>query len=302
MNSLLLASANDFAQDFSSFFYFLKDAFASFKVNDAIDILLLTLVFSFALKFLKNRKAGALIIGIGICLVVFIVASVFELSGVRFILSGIFQIGVLAFVIIFQPEIRDLLEKMGSGSIRGLRSIGEQNRQKQLHYKSIDNICKAVRILSVEKTGALIVIERTTQLDDVISTGVFIDAEVSESLLRNLFYNRAPLHDGAVVISGGKIAAAACILPLPTRTAVDNDLGTRHRAAIGISEISDAITIVVSEETGIVSIARETELIRNFTADSLRKYLMREIVRDSVMEDDGKSSGKETLKDNTPED
>lgn len=286
MNNLLSVSANALETDVDSFFAFAKDAFVGFGINDAVDIFLLTLLFTFAVKFFKNRKAGALIAGIVICLVIFVVATVFDLPGIKFILSGVFQIGVLAFVIIFQPEIRELLEKMGSGSIKSISNLSDKNHKKQIQYKVIDNICKAVQILSVERTGALIVIERTTQLDDILHTGTAINADVSDSLLRNIFYNRAPLHDGAVIIEDGKIAAASCILPLPKRTEVEADLGTRHRAAIGLSEISDAITVVVSEETGVISIARESELTRHFTAESLRKYLRRELLSDDAREEE----------------
>jgi diadenylate cyclase len=139
--------------------------------------------------------------------------------------------------------------------------------------------------MSAEKTGALIVLERTTQLDEVRHSGVIINADVSDSLIRNLFYNRAPLHDGALVIDSNKIVAAACILPLPKHTAVDNELGTRHRAAVGMSEVSDAIIIVVSEETGTISVAKESELKRGFTEDSLRKFLVKELVRDKQVQE-----------------
>ncbi len=286
MFSLLEISANTFVDDITSFFSFAKNAFLDFSIFDAIDILLLTVLFSFAIKFFKSRKAGALIIGIGICLAIFIFATLFGLSSIRYILSGIFQIGALAIVIIFQPEIRDLLEKMGSGSIRGIRLFGDFSAKNRSQYKIVDNICKAVHVLSVEKTGALIAIERTTKLDDILETGTVINADVNESLIRNLFYNKAPLHDGAIVIDEGRILAAACILPLPKRTQVDTNLGTRHRAAVGLSEISDAIIIIVSEETGVISIAKECELIRNFTPDSLRKYLYAELVEGHDVEKD----------------
>lgn len=266
-------------EQYMRFFDAAKNIFLGFTWADAVDILLLTLFFVFVFTFLKNRKAGTLIFGIAACLIVYSLAVIFDFSGVRYILSGIFQFGALAFIIIFQPELRDLLEKMG-GSLMGIRSIADQSHRKQAQYKAIDNICKAVHVMSAEKTGALIAIERTTQLDDVLHTGITINADVSDSLIRNLFYNKAPLHDGALIIDSNKIVAAACILPLPRHTAVDSELGTRHRAAVGLSEVSDAIIIVVSEETGVVSVAKESELIRNFTEDSLRKFLVKELVRD----------------------
>jgi diadenylate cyclase len=286
MNILLTAAASSEPTTIQGFLSFVKAAFLDFGVNDAIDIILLTVLFALSFRFLKNRKAGALIFGIVVLLAVYAVASLFELPGIRFILSGLFQIGAILLVIIFQPELRELLEKVGSRSLKSLSSLGEKNSKKQLYYRTIDSICKAVQLLSVEKTGALIVIERTTQLDDILHTGITLNAEVSDALLRNIFYNRAPLHDGAVIIDDGKIAAASCILPLPRRTAVEADLGTRHRAAVGMSEVSDAVIIVVSEETGIISVAKECELIRNFSSDTLRKYLRRELLRGERREEE----------------
>ena len=285
MLTLLNISVSNLADIFYSFVEFAKQAFANFDfIFDTIDILLLTLLFFFAVRFLKNRKAGALIAGIVVCLLVYILATVFNISSIRYILSGIFEIGVLALIILFQPEIRDVLEKMGTGSLKGIKILGDNSSKNQSQYKAIDNICKAVQMLSMEKTGALIVIERTTQLDDILHSGTIINSDVTEALIRNIFFNHAPLHDGAVIIDEGKIVAAACILPLPKRTAVDSDLGTRHRAAVGISEVSDAITVVVSEETGVISVAKECKLMRDFTHDSLRKYLYQELINESAEE------------------
>ncbi len=254
-------------------------------ITDVVDILILALLFYFVFSFFKSRKAGTLLIGIFICLVLYAAAVLFNLSGVQYILSAVFQIGALAIIIIFQPEIRDLLETIGSGSLKGIRTIREQVRTKQAHLKSIDNICKAVHVMSTERTGALIVIGRTTQLDDITGSGISINSDVSDYLLRNLFYDKAPLHDGAVVIENNRIKAAACILPLPRHTFVDASLGTRHRAAVGMSEVSDAIIIIVSEETGVISVAKESELKRDFTEDSLRKYLVKELVGDKYNQD-----------------
>ena len=281
MFNILEVSGENIMQIFTSFVKFAKNSLENFDyIFDTIDILLLTLLFFFGVKFLKNKKAGALIAGIIVCLFVYAASIVFEISSIRYILSAVFDIGVIALIILFQPEIRDILERMGSGSLRSIKMFGDSSGKNQAQYKIIDSICKAIQMLSVEKTGALIVIERTTQLDDVEHTGTLINADVSDSLLRNLFYDKAPLHDGAVIIDEGKVKAAACILPLPKRTPVDPDLGTRHRAAVGLSEISDAIIVVVSEETGVISVAKECELVRNFTYDSLRKYLYSELISD----------------------
>lgn len=262
-----------------------KSIFTNFQWTDAIDIILLAVLFYFVFSFFKSRKAGTLLIGIFLCLLLYTAAVLLNLSGVEYILSGVFKIGALAIIIIFQPEIRDILETIGSGSIKGIKTFSDQARKKQAKYKAIDNICKAVNVMSKDRTGALIVIGRTTQLDDVTNTGIEINADVSDYLIRNLFYDKAPLHDGAIVIEGNRIKAAACILPLPRHTYVHNDLGTRHRAAVGLSEISDAVIIIVSEETGIISVAKESELKRDFTEDSLRKFLVKELVADKHGQD-----------------
>lgn len=257
-----------------------KLIFNKFSPVDAIDMIILALMFFFVFRFCKSRKAGMLLIGIFAFAIMYFVATTFNFAGVEYILSAIKNVGIIAVIVILQPEIREILETVGSGSIKGIRSLSDQTHKKQAQYKAIDNICKSVHVMAAEKTGALIVIGRTTQLDDVTGTGIAINADVSDYLIRNLFYDKAPLHDGAVVIEGNRIKAASCILPLPKHTYVNSDLGTRHRAAVGMSEISDAIIIVVSEETGVISVAKESELKRDFTEDSLRKFLVKELVSD----------------------
>ena len=282
MYTLLEVSARE---TFNQILENVKSIFTNFQWTDAIDIVLLAVLFYFVFSFFKSRKAGTLLIGIFLCLLLYTAAVLLNLSGVEYILSGVFKIGALAIIIIFQPEIRDILETIGSGSIKGIKTFSDQARKKQAKYKAIDNICKAVNVMSMDHTGALIVIGRTTQLDDVTTTGIEINADVSDYLIRNLFYDKAPLHDGAIVIEGNRIKAAACILPLPRHTYVHNDLGTRHRAAVGLSEISDAVIIIVSEETGTISVAKESELKRDFTEDSLRKFLVKELVADKHGQD-----------------
>ena len=266
----------------STFIDNIKSIINNFHWTDAVDIVILALLFYLVFRFFRSRKAGALLAGIFLCMILYAVAVFFDLSGVQYILSGVFQIGALAIVIIFQPEIRALLETIGSGSLKGIRTLGDQAHRKQAQYKAIDNICKAVHVMAAERTGALIVISRSTSLEEIIQTGISINADVSDYLIRNLFYNRAPLHDGAVVIENNRIKAAACILPLPNHIKITSDLGTRHRAAIGMSQVSDAIIVIVSEETGVISVAKESELKRDFTEDSLRKYLFRELVGEKM--------------------
>ena len=283
MITLLAPNASNAGNGFLEFISLTKEAFKNFSFFDVIDIILLTVIFFLAFMFLKSRKAGALIIGIAVCALLLTVATFLGLEGTKYLFSGLFQIGALAIVIIFQPEIRDGLERLGSGSISGIIHLGHNKKKKQAYVKAIENICNAVTDLSHTKTGALIVIQRTTQLEDIVQTGIVINADVQSALLRNIFFNRAPLHDGAVVIDDdAHIVAAGCLLPLARRQNIDEDLGTRHRAAIGMSETSDAIIIVISEETGVISVALDCELTRNYTADSLRKLLFRKLLRENI--------------------
>ena len=280
MNTLLETSVSNSGVDLSAFFGSIKSAFLNFTVFDAIDIIALSLLFFFAFRFFKGRKGGALLFGIAICVVIWLISSAFSLKGTSFIFSKIFEIGAIALIVIFQPEIRDALERLGTGPLSGILSFADQKKKQQLYYTAVENICSAVADLSRTKTGALIVISRTTSLEDIVSTGVLINADTTAFLLRNLFFDKAPLHDGAVVIDDGRIAAAGCLLPLTRRQDVDGNLGTRHRAAMGMSEISDAIIIVVSEETGIISVASDCTLTRNYTQDSLKHYLLKAWIKD----------------------
>ncbi len=277
INTMVLsANKSDFL---STLVAVLKKSLLDFSVSDAIDIFLLTVVLFLAFRFIRGRKGGVLLIGIAILLIITGLSAVFNLDATFYVFSQLFKVGMIAIIIIFQPEIRDALEKVGSGSINGIMNFGDQKKKHQMYYNAIDHICSAVFDLAGKKTGALIVISRTTKLDDIIQTGISLDAEVNSFLLRNIFFNNAPLHDGAVIIDEARIAAAGCLLPLTRRNDIDSDLGTRHRAAIGMSETSDAIVIVVSEETGTVSVAYDCTLTRNYTTDSLRKFLTQKMIK-----------------------
>ena len=195
MNFILESSATHFWQKITAFLGFAKDQFVNFtwqeNWSDILDIFIMTVLFVIAFNFLKGRKAGALIVGIVVCFVVFLIAQILDLDGIKFILSGVFEFGILAIIILFQPEIRDALEKLGSGSISGFLSLREQRDKNQQYKAVINNITSAVRELSDSKTGALIVIERTTQLDDITQTGVSINADVNAFLIRNIFFNKS---------------------------------------------------------------------------------------------------------------
>lgn len=274
-----IMSAISVGNSLSDFFASVKNSFMEFSFVDAIDIIILTVILFFAFRFLKSRKAGALLIGVAVVVTVTFLAYLTGLDATYTVFSSLLKMGVLAIVIIFQPEIRDALEKLGSGSMNGIMNLGDQKKKKLLYSKAIEQICSAVSDLSATKTGALIVISRTTKLDEISETGITINADVNSFLLRNLFFNKAPLHDGAVVIDDARIVAAGCLLPLTRRTDIDGDLGTRHRAAIGMSETSDAIIVVVSEETGTISVAHDCTLTRNYTSETLRRFLMKKIVK-----------------------
>lgn len=279
MNVLMQFSFEKVADRFSQFLSSAATSFQKFSFFDALDILLLASLLYFLFRFVISRKSHTILIGIGICLLLYVVTLVFDLSGTNFILDSVIRMGGLTLLILFQPEIRDAFEKIGTGALSSITAIGDRKKKEAVH-SAIEQICVAVADLSKTRTGALIAVARTTKIDDVVQTGVTVNADVNSFLLRNLFFQKAPLHDGAVIIDNARIAAAGCLLPLTRRSDVDSDLGTRHRAAIGLSETSDAVIIVVSEETGIISVANDCTLTRNYTPETLKIYLMQKILRE----------------------
>ncbi|MBR5516304.1 MAG: diadenylate cyclase CdaA [Clostridia bacterium] len=243
-------------------------------VADILDILIVSVLIYYVYLFIRERRAGKLATGIVILLVIQGVSSLFGFPVLGYFMSNILQIGLIAAVVIFQPELRSILESVGGDSIKGLKSIGEDKDALE-RTRFIDSVCEAAHEMSMSKTGALMVIERSTKLGDIISTGTVINANSSSMLIRNIFFNKSPLHDGAVVIRDMRIFAAGCLLPLATKNNITKELGTRHRAAIGVSEASDAIVIVVSEETGTISLARKGRLQRGFDSVRLKAELER---------------------------
>ena len=275
MNFLIEAAGKEL-----SFVQKLGAVFSGYRpLQDTIDIILIAAFFFIAFRYLKTRKAVAILVGVAIFLSVMTISLVFNLNGMLAITSAIASGGPIILVIIFQQEIRDFLERIGSSSIKGVMSFSDRKKKKEQYSTLIENLCNAVGDLSNDCTGALIVVERTTRLSDVVGSGVTINADVNASLIKNLFFNKAPLHDGALIISEGKISAAGCFLPLTRRTDLNNDLGTRHRAALGMAESSDAIVIVVSEETGTVSIAIDGRLERNLSTTELKQFLFANLLR-----------------------
>lgn len=256
-----------------------KAAICNFSIKDLIEIIILAGLIFLAFRLFRGRKAGALVTGLVVIAGLSALSSLLKFTVLYKLFSTILGSGLFVVIIIFQPEIRDALEKIGAGSLKGIMSISDRKKKKEQHFNAIENICSAVKELSRDSTGALIVIERSILLSDVVKTGVNIDANVNDLLLRNLFFNRSPLHDGAVVVSGDKIVAAGCFLPLTQRVDLDSSLGTRHRAAIGIAERSDAVVIVVSEETGGISIAYDFTLLRNVSSTELKAFLHEHVLR-----------------------
>lgn len=242
-------------------------------VVDVLDICIVWLIFYFAYKFIRERRASKLAVGVLILLALQLVGSFYHLMALRFILQNVFQVGLIALIVVFQPELRSALEKVGGEPLRSFRNLTD-SKENAACVAAVDQICTAVCSMALEHTGALIVIERGTKLGEFIRSGTEINADISSFLLKNIFFDKAPMHDGAVVIRNFRILAAGCFLPLSTNTDIVKDLGTRHRAAIGMSENSDAAVVVVSEETGVISLAYNGHLTRNYDYIRLRKELL----------------------------
>lgn len=256
---------------------------SNLRIFDIIDILVIAFIIYKAVEFLRETRAGQLVKGIVLLLALYAFAIVFKLAVLRWLLSAVFGSAIVAVAIIFQPELRRLLERVGQTRISNIQTVGNKNEDI---INSIDMICKSAGQFQKNKTGALIVFERKTQLGEIINTGTLIDAKVSESLIGNIFYPKSPLHDGAVIIRDGRIYAASCILPLTQSTAFSSQLGTRHRAAIGMTENSDAIVLIVSEETGVISIAFNGQITRNYTVESAFDFIKEKLVYENEQEGD----------------
>ncbi len=246
------------------------------KPLDILDVIVLALLLFSLYRFIRDRRAGRLAAGVLVVLVVLVICEIFELNAMRYLLQNVMQVGIIALLILFQPELRSALETVGNQPIKGFKSLSETKEIARLN-SSVNAICDAVAEMSRSRTGALIVIERETKLKDIVATGVSIDADLNPYLLRNIFYEGAPLHDGAVIISDYRINAAGCYLPLSQNQDITKEVGTRHRAAVGMSEISDAVVVCVSEETGLISLAISGELTRGYNSATLNRKLTEEL-------------------------
>lgn len=249
----------------------------NFRFKDAVDIIIVAFLIYGVVKLVRETRAGQLVKGLFLLVVLFIISSYFNLVMVSRVLAYFFQFAFVAILIVFQPEIRKALEQVGRNnvgqSIAAVVTGRDRSYDRAQIRKAINAVVDGVGILQQLKMGALIVFERKTKLGDIIETGTQINCEPSGQIVGNIFFNKAPLHDGAMIIRDGMIHAAGCILPLTKNTSVSAELGTRHRAALGVSEESDAVVVVVSEETGQISVAVNGVLACRFTRDTLRDVL-----------------------------
>jgi diadenylate cyclase len=269
------------------------------QFRDVIDILAIALIIFGLVKLVRETRAAQLLKGVIALFVIYILSSLFGLVMLSSVLKTLFEAVILLVVIIFQPEIRKALEQMGRNNtykrlFKFISKRGKSDEWIKAVRKAIIDAADTALLFSRSKTGALLVFERETKLSDIASTGTIIDAETSVALFGNIFFNKAPLHDGASIIRDGKLLAAGCILPLTDNKNVDPSLGTRHRAALGISELSDAVVMIVSEETGVISLAIGGVLLRDFTRetliDKLDKFLIEDFIDEEAINKSKKSS------------
>ena len=250
---------------------FFSNTISTIGINDILDILITTFILYKILEFIKDTRAQQLLKGLLFVIAAYFVADYMNLYVVHWILKAVFTVGLFALVVIFQPELRRGLEYMGRSKI-GMSKFVKIDKDKAKYISN--EIANITASFSDSRTGALIVFERDVTLEDVAETGTLINADISAELLGNLFYEGAPLHDGAVIIRQDKVYAAGCVLPLTDKISINKSLGTRHRAGIGITENSDSVTLIVSEETGIISVAKDGQIIRFLEKKNVEKILM----------------------------
>ncbi|MGN0453072.1 MAG: diadenylate cyclase CdaA [Ruminococcus sp.] len=259
--------------------------FSTFKITDFFDIAIVAILIYGILTFVRDTRAEQLLKGIILVLLFYGLAFIFDLTMVTSILKVIIEFSVIIIVIIFQPEIRKALEQLGRSKItknflKIFKSGFMTDSDRETGLKAISDVADSAVLFSHTRTGALIVFERETKLTDIASTGTTLNCETSTAIFGNIFFNKAPLHDGACIIRDGKIYAAGCILPLNSKEITIHDIGTRHRAAIGMSEVSDAVIVVVSEETGNISVAFNGILTRDYTREALVTFLEEKMLPD----------------------
>lgn len=264
---------------FSQVYTFVVDLIQSMRITDLIDMTVLALLFYQMLQFLRKTSSGRVMRGVVVLMIALALSSTFDLYALSYLINRAMEWGILALVILFQPEIRRFLERVGSSSL-GLNMLTNFSRPSspQDIELAIVQTVEAYTQMSRDKVGALMVFERKNLLDEIIKTGTSLDCAISSELLKNVFWNKAPLHDGAVIVREGRIVGAGCMLPLSGNVNLSRDLGMRHRAGIGISEHSDAIVVLVSEETGSISAAVGGMLKRHLAPETLERLLRNELL------------------------
>ena len=250
----------------------IQSIMSNFRPEDALDIAIVSYIVYKMIGFIRETRAMQLIRGLVIIIVAFFVSDIFNLYLLNWLLKSLFTMGLFAVVVLFQPELRRALEQVGRKNLMNTNSF--RNIDKNKAVETVDSLVSAIDDFSATRTGALIAIERETMLNDIIETGVVVDAEISIRLLGNLFYEGSPLHDGGVIIRGARIHAASCVFPLTEKKNIGRNLGTRHRAGVGLSEVCDALIIIVSEETGVVSIAEDGRIRRFVDLKTIEKMLL----------------------------
>ena len=258
----------------SAFFGFLTQNLKTFDFfSDTFDILIVTLIVFLIIKFVKETQAAPLMKGIILLLVIWAVADLAKFNVTSFIIKSVLEFGVLAIIIIFQPEIRSMLERFGRTKFNFKTVFKVKESREDVLRTCVNVITSSCRAMSKTKTGALIVVEGNTRLGDIINTGTVVDAAMSDEMVQNIFYPKAPLHDGAAVVRDGRVLAAGCVLPLTKNKDLPSELGTRHRASIGMSEVADCVVVVVSEDTGAISVAHNGALTRGLSEKQLQDIL-----------------------------
>ena len=249
---------------------FIENIISSIAITDILDIAIVTFIVYKIIGFIRETRAEQLAKGLLFLVAVMLLSKSMHLYTLHWMLSSIMTVGLIAVVVIFQPELRRALEHLGRSKITSV--LSEVDKEEAKHM--INQMVEAVSSMSASRTGALIVIEQEISLNDIVETGTVIDAAISEQMLGNIFYEGAPLHDGALIIRGDRLYAAGCVLPLTQNKALNKELGTRHRAGIGITENSDALVIIVSEETGVISVAQNGKLTRFLDTKKIEKMLL----------------------------
>ncbi len=263
----------------SEFFSEMKNALMSFNgISDTLDILFVALIIYGAIVLIRDTKAIQLAKGFILIFIIYAVVSLLKMQASSYLFSLFFPNLLLILVVIFSPEIRHAIESVGRSSLNNIIKGNDKTKKYEPVSRMINSVCRSCADMSDDKVGALIVFERGSLLGQIIDTGTRIDAEPSVEMIENIFFPKAPLHDGAMIIKDRRICAAGCILPLTANININSSLGTRHRAAIGMSEQSDALIVVVSEETGIISVAEKGNLKRNLSDGDLRELLTKTFI------------------------